>query len=83
MAAYGFLYAQCLIRQNEKNWVSNIKDVLSQLGRIAFSSPTATRCIFTNVFSSFESSNKCFLYKHIVDYIIVQNYFKNLYEVDM
>ena len=32
MAAYDFLYAQCQMRQNKKNWVSNVKDMLSQLG---------------------------------------------------
>ena len=29
-----------------------------------------------HVFSSFESSNKCLLYKHIVDHITLQNYLK-------
>ena len=99
IAAYGFLYAQCQIRQNKKNWVSNVKDMLSQLGlydifvtlnNLRYSNQFNKEAkgvlslvrqrlqdaFLQHVFSSFESSNKCLLYKHIVDHITVQNYLK-------
>ena len=101
MAAYDFLYAQCQMRQNKKNWVSNVKDMLSQLGlydifvtliNLRYSNqfnkeakgvlPLVRQrqqdAFLQHVHSSFESSNKCLLYKHIVDLINLHNYLKKI-----
>ena len=71
--------------QNKKNWVSNVKDRFIYLrygnqfnkeskGVLPSVRQRLQDAFLQHVFSSFESSNKCLLYKHIVDHITLQTY---------
>ena len=84
-----YMYEVFSTKPNCKNWISNVKSILDEIGlsdifeNVHSLSSKYVICIVKerltdvykqNILSDITSSSKCYMYKHLIDHVTLQNY---------